>query len=70
MQVLQSSRAAGPRAGVVPLHRGGTEQSKLMPTDLSCWFPGLGFNPDPTVHTDAISCSRIVGALFGLLGHA
>ncbi|ENZ79593.1 MULTISPECIES: hypothetical protein [Ralstonia] len=70
MQVHQASRAMVPRAGVVPTHRGRAERDRLPVADLSCWFPGLGFNPDRTVHTDAISCARVAGALFGLFGHA
>lgn len=38
--------------------------------ELTCWFPGCGFRPDVTTHTDADRARQAGESWFGLFGHA
>lgn len=67
MRVLQTTRAAQ-----IPAHfrRGSAVHDKRSHADFVCWFPGCGFRPDVTTHTDAEKAREAGEAWFGLFGHA
>jgi hypothetical protein len=47
-----------------------TVEDKGCIAQLVCWFPGCGFRPDVTTHTDAETARQAGEAWFGLFGHA
>ncbi|MEO1354467.1 MAG: hypothetical protein AAFW48_01575 [Pseudomonadota bacterium] len=50
--------------------RWATVEDKGCVAHLVCWFPGCGFRPDVTTHTDAEKTRQAGETWFGLFGHA
>lgn len=85
MQATQTRRVNAPSASAVAtawtkpflgIQHLGTDTRWVTVTDhgssaeLTCWFPGCGFRPDVTTHTDAEKAREAGEAWFGLFGHA
>lgn len=84
MQAIQSGRTSAPGTaaaaawtkpflGIQHLgtgNRWATVEDRGSFAELVCWFPGCGFRPDVSKHSDAVQARQAGEAWFGMVGHA